>query len=559
MIKNLIYASLLFGFCLTSGLAQETEAYTPSFSLIGLEDHEKSTQITSEVDRKPEEDVLGTGGGDGIGPPCINFFQSPNESFGPAPEGWPIILTVETINSVNALIDGQPMERVFFTGTTNDLWRTTVTPTTDTSYTVTLFDDEGDTNTCEKTIDVEFLPPLVLDTSSEPSLDQFEVPVGSEVRLILRTGYALSASINGQAMSGGTFGRYEGFFQMVYTVTGDETVTANIAGPNGDTTASWNITTGTSPACVEIRQIPDTRFEAVAPGTEVEITVVAVNGETVTLDGEPLTEQPSNLAQTFWTGNFIFDSDAAPEVVITNTQDEEVRCETSIDTLALPMIESIDQSPDSTTTPVEGGTMVTFSVTGDDIYSATFDGEPMNLASGLAEETSTWSFDLVASGDRVIQGEVANNNGDIEQFSWTLDTTCDELALDVPAAVVSCSSSVMVTAEAPANLADAQWVQTSGETVSFDPNTNILSFEGVPGQFYGFEYQLTTENCGIQSSATLIFVLEADIDDSGTVDATDLFIRGETWNSENNFANIDMVLSGFIDVFDLVAYVNCLD
>ena len=104
------------------------------------------------------------------------------------------------------------------------------------------------------------------------------------------------------------------------------------------------------------------------------------------------------------------------------------------DTVVLPLdfvaptCDSATQSPDSTVTPVDVGTVITLTLVTSGAVSATIDAVPMSVVSGTVgfNNVITWQATHVATGDTTITAVVTNPDGETTSngCSWPIDINC---------------------------------------------------------------------------------------------------------------------------------------
>ena len=85
-----------------------------------------------------------------------------------------------------------------------------------------------------------------------------------------------------------------------------------------------------------------------------------------------------------------------------------------------PMCVSTTQSPDTQTTPVDVGTVVTLSLTTSGAVSAEIDGTPMNGG------PDSWTATHVVVVNTVISAVIDNGAGGQASCEWVIDTNCSD-------------------------------------------------------------------------------------------------------------------------------------
>jgi hypothetical protein len=91
-----------------------------------------------------------------------------------------------------------------------------------------------------------------------------------------------------------------------------------------------------------------------------------------------------------------------------------------------PVCLATTQNPDSTVTPVDVGTPITLTLVTTGAVSATIDGAPMAVTSGVVnmDNQITWEATHVAVIDTVITAVITNPDGTTQQCTWIIDINC---------------------------------------------------------------------------------------------------------------------------------------
>jgi hypothetical protein len=169
-------------------------------------------------------------------------------------------------------------------------------------------------------------------------------------------------------------------------------------------------------------------------GGTVDITLsgVAVADWDVTYNGVT-TNYPATTTTVTVTGLV---GDQTDVTITANGADQAGPCSDVI-TCTLEFVDPtcgpITQDPDSTTTPVDVGTVITLSLVSSGAVSATIDGVGMTPSSDPnSNPSTTWTASHTAVADDVVTVVITNPNGDTASCSWVIDINCIEPVIELP-------------------------------------------------------------------------------------------------------------------------------
>jgi hypothetical protein len=91
-----------------------------------------------------------------------------------------------------------------------------------------------------------------------------------------------------------------------------------------------------------------------------------------------------------------------------------------------PTCDSTTQSPDSTVTPVDVGTVITLTLVTSGAVSATIDAVPMAVVGGTVGVSNmiTWQATHVAVADTTVTAVITNPDGEMQNCTWIIDINC---------------------------------------------------------------------------------------------------------------------------------------
>ena len=201
------------------------------------------------------------------------------------------------------------------------------------------------------------------------------------------------------------------------------TYTANVDGPGTNTSTCSDVLTLEPPE----NQTNCATLTAAVIGGSVDITLAGNTGTvdfTVIYNGTTYDNLPAGV---FNIPNIVGDED---EIItrangfnsMGNPIFDEVVC--TLDYVA-PTCDDTSQSPDSTVTPVDVGTVITLTLVTSGAVEATIDGVPMTPGSDPdTNNPVTWTATHTAVADVTITAVITNPDGETANCTWDIDINC---------------------------------------------------------------------------------------------------------------------------------------
>jgi hypothetical protein len=176
-------------------------------------------------------------------------------------------------------------------------------------------------------------------------------------------------------------------------------------------------------------------------GTDVLTWEVTYNGVTTTgINADDATFTTPNLAvpgvNTITVTATGFGPDGLPCPAVANI---------TLDWVA-PECVSTTQSPDSSVTPVDVGTVITLTLVTEGAVSASIDGVAMTVVAGTEGVSNqvTWSANHTAVADDTVTAVITNEDGETDNCSWVIDINCIDPTI-VSIGAVGSNDGVVIT------------------------------------------------------------------------------------------------------------------